>query len=162
MEWTALVKLTSVTLVSAAAAFFDLKTKRVPNSLTFPAILLGVALTWLEGWKNGLVLLLVLLLLFLFGMLKLTGMGDLKLLMAIAALADPFAMICCALFGSLIFLFWRLFKDGREAGIKIRDQFRRLLCGCGWNREGEQYPFAPFLFLGLCLAIAWRWAFLSI
>jgi len=79
-----------VVIVAIAAAVFDLRARRIPNFITLPAIVAGLAITAVNGWRAfGLRLIAVALLLsagmFLFS-LHVLGGGDGKLIAAIAAL----------------------------------------------------------------------------
>lgn len=77
--------------IAAFAAVWDLRTRKIPNWLTFPAMLLGIGvMTWQNGLP-GLIssiggLLLGVALLFLFFLIGGMGAGDVKLLGAIGAL----------------------------------------------------------------------------
>lgn len=82
----------SVTLITAAAATaWDLRTGRIPNAITFPAMLAGLGLnTYYTGWRGLQASLLGLglgvLLLFIPFALGGMGAGDVKMLAAIGAL----------------------------------------------------------------------------
>jgi len=80
-----------VAVVAATAAVFDIRQRRIPNALTIPAMLAGIAIhTARSGWDGFTFSLLgmaigggVLLLFFVFGGM---GAGDVKLLAGIGAL----------------------------------------------------------------------------
>jgi len=99
--------LTAVAVVWAAvAAFWDLRTKRIPNWLTLPAILLGLAVNavlsgaaglWASflGTAVGAALLLVP---FAMGGM---GAGDVKMLAAVGAIAGPRVVFHSFLYGAI-------------------------------------------------------------
>jgi prepilin peptidase CpaA len=89
----------------------DLRSRRIPNLLTFPALLVAVVLRfWLQGWAGlglalGGALVAPLLLLAMHGG-KGLGMGDVKLAMAVGALFGPVlaipSMIITAIAGGVM------------------------------------------------------------
>lgn len=104
-----------------AATFTDLRWRRIPNYLTFPAIMIGLVLYLLAGgWKG--------LLLSLSGavlapsMLSLAhggkglGMGDIKLSMALGALLGPavgaVAMLLSMIAGAGVAMVWMIKETG--------------------------------------------------
>jgi prepilin peptidase CpaA len=87
-----------VLAVALAAAFCDLRWRRIPNWLTGPAVMMGVGLNaWLGGWTGacgalqglGLALLIHLPLF----ALRALGGGDVKLMAAIGSLVGPGAFL---------------------------------------------------------------------
>jgi prepilin peptidase CpaA len=89
---TAVVVTTVVLLVAATVT--DIRFRRIPNYLTFPAIAAGLAIrSFSEGW-TGLILgvaggILAPVILMLLRMFRRLGMGDLKLAVAVGALLAP-------------------------------------------------------------------------
>jgi prepilin peptidase CpaA len=81
-------------LVVVVAAIFDLRWKRVPNSLTLPGLLLGISLNTIffqrEGlWSSLEGLGLAFLIYFPLFLLRAMGGGDVKLMAAVGAIAGP-------------------------------------------------------------------------
>lgn len=69
------------------SGYTDAFSYKILNVVTFPAMAAGLLISYIEGgWKQFGINIFILLILYLFGMLGLMGMGDLKLLMAITAL----------------------------------------------------------------------------
>jgi len=100
------VILAGAVLVSLVAAATDLRSRRVPNWLTVPGLLIGVAAnTWLSGWSGlkasllGAVVGLALLLPFV--LLRSLGAGDWKLAGALGAFTGP-SILVDLLLGSVL------------------------------------------------------------
>ena len=95
-----------LTIVLLVAVVTDIRTRKIYNWLTFPAIVLGIALNvWFLGW-HGLVFSLegvgvACLSLLLFALLGGMGAGDVKLLWAVGAMMGPGFTIWALLFTTL-------------------------------------------------------------
>lgn len=130
--------------VCLAAAWIDVRTRRIPNVLTLPAIGAGLALAGLAGWKPlALRLLTVLLVLGVAIVLRTMGVwggGDGKLVAAVAALKGlPFVVEAAAvtfLIGGLIGL-----------GVLVLRKIRRVPPGT------TQIPFGPVIAAGVALTL---------
>ncbi|MCI9553512.1 MAG: prepilin peptidase [Acutalibacter sp.] len=139
-------------LVAAAAALLDLKWGRIPNWLTFPAMLLGVLyIFWQYGAGAGVERCILLLALFLTGTLSIIGMGDLKLLMALGALNGGFCLAVTALTAALLLLSVELIRHREETQKDIRAGICSLFkfrfdSSLGTGRKAK---FAPYIFCGL-------------
>lgn len=93
-------------ILTLLAAVLDWRTRRIPNWLTVPGLLLGVALhAFLTGWQGALFALkgagLALLLLLPLVLLRGLGAGDWKLMGAVGASVGPL-MFLFILFGSVV------------------------------------------------------------
>ena len=126
-----------VTLAAACAA--DLRRRKIPNALTFPALLLGLALAGCQGGTPELAKALagagvasVALLLYAGRML---GAGDVKLLWAVGSLTGP--RLCSG-----------RCPARRWPGARWRCCGRR-------GAEPGKLPYAPAIVLGV-LAAAWQ------
>ena len=101
-----LVRLTAVVALGALASVGDLRTRRIPNVLTFGAAALGIAFQALTGGLPGAGLGLVgwlagAALFFPFFALGGMGAGDVKLLAAFGAWLGPAGALWTALYGAL-------------------------------------------------------------
>jgi prepilin peptidase CpaA len=105
-------------IVLAVATFTDLRSRRIPNWLVLPFLVLGISVSaWLHGWHGlgqsfeglGLGLLLYGFLFWMGGM----GAGDVKLCAAIGAWIGPgqlfIALVITGLVGGVMVLCWALF-----------------------------------------------------
>src|SRR5208282_6369708 len=105
-------------IVLAVATFTDLRSRRIPNWLVLPFLVVGlVTAAWLHGWHGlgqsfgglGLGLLLYGFLFWMGGM----GAGDVKLAAAIGAWIGPsqlfFALVVTAMVGGIMVLAWAVF-----------------------------------------------------
>jgi prepilin peptidase CpaA len=101
--WCALLIIVVVTV----AVITDLRWRRIPNFLTFPAFAGAVVVrTFFDGWAGlGLAIagaLVAPVLLMLVRGLKKIGMGDLKLTMAIGAVLGPAMAVVMVLFSAIV------------------------------------------------------------
>jgi prepilin peptidase CpaA len=120
-----------------AAAFFDLRVRRIPNWINLSGVVLGLGLnTYFEGWSGSLTaiggLLAALCIYIPLYALKGMGAGDVKLMGAIGAIAGPGnwlnIFIVTALLGgvaSLALVFWR--KRLHQTLINISFILRQLV-----------------------------------
>lgn len=134
------IVLTTITAASVAAAVIDLRTRRVPNVLTFTLGAFGVALA-LTGLgrigltaslAGGLVGLLLMLPGHVFGR---TGAGDVKLLAAGGTLLGPAATVTAFLVMAVA---------GGAIALVIAVRSRRV--------RGVEFAYAPAVAVGITLA----------
>lgn len=149
--------------VSLVGGVHDLLTRRIPNWLTFPALLLGVAAQcWLFGWAGGADALLGALLGFalyfpihFFGYM---GAGDVKLLMAIGAclgwrLCVEVAVIAVAC--GAIYAFFEILYRGRLKAVALSTySFLRALLVPGLVAEPLKLDKERHFAFGICLTLA--------
>lgn len=155
----------------AIATVTDLAWRRIPNWLTGPFLVAGIAVSgWLHGWRGvaqsgegiGLGLLLYGILFWLGGM----GAGDVKLCAAIGAWIGPgqlfLAMIFAALAGGLMALAWAA-AGGFSS--QLLDETGNLVLGW-WKRDSREaeaqaeppaharrkMPYAPAIALGTLIS----------
>lgn len=157
-------------MVLAVATFTDLRSRRIPNWLVLPFLLVGIAVSaWLHGWHGvgqsfeglGVALLLFGSLFCMGGM----GAGDVKLCAAIGAWIGPgqlfTALIMTALAGGVMALCWAAY----------RGFLKELFTGAGellfgWRKRGlhqdpelalsnpraRKMPYAPAIAIGTLLS----------
>lgn len=141
-----------VTLViTMTAAVTDSRFGKIPNLLTFPAILLGLLYAFFRfGPWIGFERILLLALLFLLGTLSLVGMGDLKLMMAIGALNGGLILAITAGIAALAVLIMDYINHRTKFWIDMRAGLRSLFTMHFEERDGtgRKVKFAPYLLFG--------------
>ncbi len=157
-------------IVLGVATFTDLRSRRIPNWLVLPFLVLGfVVSTWLHGWHGlgqsfagaGLGLLLYGILFWMGGM----GAGDVKLCTAIGAWIGPeqllFALVVTGMVGGLMVLIWA------ACGGFLKELFTGASnLALGWKDRGglrdpemtlsnptkRKIPYAPAIALGTLIS----------
>lgn len=161
-------------IVVGAAAAFDLKSRRIPNKLTFPASAVGIIMhglyfaSWstegdmflyiaagmlsgIFGWIFG-----VFVMSFIKLILRQMGHGDTKLVAAVGTFLGPWLLILVLMFYFLSFGFFtmiRLFTGVAWWQLIGGVQFDNLNWDEFNKRRKEIIPVAPFIALGTLLAI---------
>ena len=141
-EWT-------LSIGMPLAAVIDLHSRRIPNWLTMPLLIAGLAASGARGGWAGIVaaaggMLIGILLTAPFCVLGGMGMGDLKLCAAAGVWLGPpqmvFAMLLTAMAGGLVALIYLLAA--------------RLSTGASGNQRGKQFiPYAPAISIGVLFAL---------
>jgi prepilin peptidase CpaA len=133
-DWLAYISTALVSALVVAVAFFDLRERRIPNFLVFPAALLGLAVNALAGWQGLLFSLkglgLGFALLFIPYILGGMKAGDVKFLAAIGAFVGAPEIIRVFLATVLCYPLLAAIPVLRERKLRITLlRFARLLCG---------------------------------
>lgn len=165
-----------ITLLVCMAAVWDVRRRRVPNVLVFPAAVLGIALQLaLAGWQGGAAALgglaVGLALLFPGYLLGTTGAGDVKLMAAVGTFLGPqdaaLAALASIAVGGLIALGYAassIFQPEsvspwRRWGLMCRTfvtTFKPIyLPPAEGEVMGRKFPFAVSIALGTTLFLAW-------
>lgn len=164
------------------AAFFDVRSRRIPNALTFPLILCGIAHAALTGEAGGVwtaiqsavLLSLPCLVLFLFAG---GGAGDVKLLGALGAwlsVDQALQLLVAVAISGVVCGFAMAAIKGR-VGIVLRNLWQ-IVCAMLFalsarrvkdaqnmmpdQAQMQTMPFGVPIFLGVCLAVLGRWIWL--
>lgn len=157
----------STIAVVVVAAVADLRSRRIPNLLVVPFLLLGIALSAItHGWsgigQSLLGVLLAVAALGLFCLLGGMGMGDLKLCAAVGAWIGPsqllIALVMTSLIGGVMALGWAL------TGGFVADALRGTAGLVFGKRKGltlaspgaRKMPYAPAIALGTILSFLSR------
>lgn len=162
--------------IVAVAAVIDLRTHRIPNWLTFPALALGLVWNLVVGGPAGLGTALLGVLvgagLFLIPyVLGGMGPGDVKLMGVVGAFMGPGGALWAALFagvaGGVLAIMWAVLH-GRVSGVLARtgglvgavlDPRRRAAQGGlpSLEREGAwSIPYGVAIAFGVALSLWWR------
>jgi len=170
MDWTKLISLVLLTFLLSVAMITDLRFRKIPNRLTFPAIIAGLVFhTMLNGLPGFLFSLkgigLGMALLMIPYLLKGMGAGDVKLLGAVGGVLGPQGVFGAFLFTSLIGGVYALgVLAFQGAGKEIASRYWRILKAFVFTRHFIYIPSTPTesrpqLMYGLAIAIG---TFLSI
>lgn len=156
-----MVLATALVTVLVVAVVVDLRSSRIPNWLTFPAMGFALAAhTWLNGVQGTLFSLAglgaglgLLLLVYLAGGI---GAGDVKLMAAVGTMVGPYGVLSVALLSALAGGIYALGAMGYQWGVAAAGQRlvyaaygAVLVGGTAWTRE-LQLPFK--LRYGLAIA----------
>lgn len=140
----------SAAVVCLAAAILDIKTEKIPNKLTFTAIIIGLIMTaLLKPFTSLAASVFFIAALFFLGMSSFIGLGDIKLLMTITALGGCKMCVISFIVGVLCLCACASIFNPIETYIYIQKMLQRLrFKRQKINKESTKYKFAPFLFLG--------------
>lgn len=140
----------TILLISACT---DMSDRRVPNAVTFGGMATGLILVALNSPKEAGIRFLCLIFLFFFGTLRLMGMGDLKLCMAVTALRGMQEGSLTLLFGALLMIVYCLLTDSKNTALTLKDTVVFFTTGNPIPKRSDRlYPFAAFLALGYPMA----------
>ena len=172
MSWLTGILLAMVLI----AAAIDVRTRRIPNWLTFSSLLLGLALQYAAAGPKGLLLGLLGVLVggglffvpFLLGGM---GAGDLKLMAAAGAFLGPqgalWAVLCTGIAGGVLALLWSLLhgrltrafvRTGELVGAMADPRRRDAQGGLPTLEKHEQWtiPYGVAIAFGVGLSLWWR------
>jgi len=151
----------SVVAIVAVASVADVRTRRIPNVLTVPAMLAGLAVnTWLGGFAGlghaAAGLLVAVLVVGGLCWFRTMGFGDLKLCAAVGAWIGPsellFALLITAMAGGVMAVAYALWKG--KLGVLL-DRSSNLIRGSGSavadvrDPAALAIPYAPAIAFGV-------------
>ena len=135
-----------------AAAITDIQKRKIPNIISFPAIIAGLVLTGIYGNSLRIITTIICIIIFFFiGMLNIIGLGDIKLLMALTAIGG-YSMALYSFAIAIFSLFvYAMITDPISIYFYIEKLKQRLRLRRFPVDKNKKYPFAPFLLLGVLL-----------
>ena len=135
------------------SAYTDYTHRLVLNKLTFPCMGIGLLICIFVSPFDAGVRLIWIILFFFFGMLKIMGLGDLKLCMALIALRGIMETSYTLLFGALFLFLYCLMTEPKTTALVLKDTAAFFLSGKSIQKRSDKtYPFALFLALGYPIA----------
>lgn len=147
-------------LLAGTAAVFDYRTRRIPNLLTLPALLIGLVLNTICSGMGGLEesllgLLAGGLLLIIPFMLGGMGAGDVKLLAAIGALNGPYFALFTFIYGAIaggVMALLVLLLRGRAMTVLGNLVFTVVVPGQCLVKSNLGIPYGIAIFIGTVAA----------
>ena len=148
-------------VILAVFSIIDFQTKRVPNIIIFPVMgMTAIFLIFREVLSFqpfSLVMRLVLLgLLFIFGMTGIIGIGDIKLLMTLALLNDPLYILFTTFLACVGVLLTTILKAPKQTMKNLRS-FVQMIC---ITRSADasvtnkiEIPFVPYIMAGYLIVV---------
>lgn len=161
-------------LLALTGAVIDLRQHRIPNWLTYPGIVAGLALRGaLFGWKGLLAALAGCLLaggiMFLFYAVRAMGAGDVKIMAAIGAFVGPHEVIgvllATAICGGVLAIAYAVYRGRMISTLKNVGSVLRFHAWAGVQAHPEvnlDNPAALRMPYGLAIALGTLYAFLAV
>lgn len=148
-----IISVAACLLALSVSSVYDMKYRRVPNTVTFPMMLAGLLLTCVMELHLLPYKLLYASCLFFFGMTGLLGLGDIKLLIGLGTVWKPEYALFCAALASLFIFLHHILRRRTELGSLFQ---KSCLCLLHLRPTQERNsdnsaPFAPYLFLAYIL-----------
>lgn len=142
--------LTMITLI--CAAYSDVKSRRIPNNLTFPVMGIGLLLAGFPFRAEAYIRIAGWLVLYMVGRARLMGMGDLKLCMAVLCMRGIHDTWVMFVSGLLIMTCYCFITDRENTIYAFKNVYNMIFYhGKLVIQSTKKYPFAVFLALGyLC------------
>jgi len=108
-----------IIIIGILATIFDCRTMKIPNAISFPFMGFGLIWNVLFNREDWWVNLIAFVIIFLFGSLRLMGLGDIKMLMAMSLISGWFCIILTVLFSCVLFVSVQLIFHFKETWFTI-------------------------------------------
>lgn len=142
-----------------SAAYTDMRYRKVPNILTFPAMIAGLLLCVLFRRQDLGSRVAMVIFFFFFGMLRWMGLGDIKLIMGMICLKGANIGLFSLLAGELFLLIYCLLTNREAMVATLQDTWNALLYKTKILKHSDrEYPAAVFIALGFCAVMVIQWA----
>lgn len=150
------VEATFSVLVLIMASIFDIKTRKIPNWYILCSAILALIISsfHLILFSNYRVLLrlVFVVFVFLFGSLRLIGLGDIKLIMVLAILNHPITILLSIALACICILCYAALKKPSETRLQVSSGLEILRTRNTKNAlKNFCVPFAPALTIGYCV-----------
>lgn len=124
----------------------DFTMRKIPNIVTFPFMILGLYWVDFPFSKESYIRIMGCICLFCFGSLRLMGLGDLKLIMAVLCMRGIQESMMMTVTGILFLFIYILFEDYTEVIHTYKNLYQSFLYGIPVRVQSKKtYPFAVFL-----------------
>lgn len=123
------------------ASVFDVETHKIPNDISFPAILTGLITSIIRNQVDLILLIISVVILLIIGLFGLMGMGDIKLLIAISTFVGPQLMFFVLIYAEIMLVLYSFIVKKTSFAIAINSIKKRYISK---NLKGG-IPFAPFI-----------------
>ena len=145
------------------AAVIDIKSKRIPNIITFPAMIIGITLTSIFNTQHLAQCVIMMVALFLFGATGLMGLGDIKLLMAVASTSGIMFTITVIGAAVALLLIKELISDFKHTCVEIKTGLFLVATGNTSNADAnsKKAPMAAYILAGYLITLA-GWVFFNV
>lgn len=131
------------------ASCTDVQTQKVPNIVTFPAMVVGLIFSLYPNPFETVIRIGWIVVLLVIGSMRIMGMGDLKLCMAVMTLRGAQEASIMLFTGSILLLIYCLVTEEKDTVESIKDLIRMFVYHTGIVKRSDNiYPFAVFLALG--------------
>lgn len=143
-------------LLTASAC--DIKDRIIPNVLTLPMIPIGLFLSGFPLTWESIERFVWVIVFFLIGYIRIMGMGDLKLIMAVICLRGIQETSAMFFVGTLLLFVYCLATETETTIRSFKDLYYMFFYHTGMiQRSSKKYPFAAFLAVGYFLVVLVRW-----
>ena len=134
-------------IVLGLSTLVDIIQKRIPNWITFPSILTGIlySVLYTPDWPEKII---ILILLFFFGMAKLMGLGDIKLLMALFVWNPTYIAAFTFLAASLLAILAGEIKSPGNTQKSLTRAYLFAITRSLGAVSSQKIVFAPYLLFG--------------
>ena len=137
-------------VVLVLSACWDYQTHRIPNFITFPALIIGLVTTpYFNSYAEIAPRLIFILILFVLGGLCIMGLGDIKLLMGVAAFQGVLATLIALTIAEVMIIMRQLIKNPKSGIEDIKTGLLVLnLRDASLIDKAKTVSFAPYLLTG--------------
>ena len=152
------IQFTAALVTLILASIWDIRTHRIPNAVTIPAILIGLVLTAIFRLDTMPLTVIALVLLFFFGALNLMGQGDIKLIMAITAICGLTAALISTGIAAILIVGIQILLYPNETASEAKNVLSALFSMKlkKIDKDGRSVPFAPYILAGFIYLFVYR------
>lgn len=145
------------------ATIFDVKTRRIPNALTFPMILCGLLLSIFLRPDALYMSVIGIIISFFFSFIPGIGMGDIKLIMGLCFYINPIHVMLAFALASILVVVKHLIKNPKSLNMFIMTLYLGMLTNPEKKVPSNSVVFAPYLLISTVIieGATYLWPILS-